>query len=158
VPSQASHIFDSNTIAGVLALRGSQGVHIGTTVPALAVASTGNVGIGTTVPTNAKLDVAGTIVSRATNLSSGSTIDWSTGNVQYTSSNAATFTMSNMVDGGSYTLVVLANASPVQHNFSHTGLTFKFRPANAAPEAGKDAVYSMIRAGDNVYVSWIKGW
>ncbi|MDD4976073.1 MAG: hypothetical protein PHY93_17085, partial [Bacteriovorax sp.] len=117
----------------------------------------GNVGIGTTSPT-AKLHVVGQIVSAAYNAGTSAAIDWNNGNNQYTTNGSTTcgaITFTNMLDGGAYTLAVQSVTSGTC-TFTHTGLTFVFTPVNAAVTA--DAVYTFLRVGTKVYVSWLTGF
>ncbi len=87
------------------------------------------------------------------------TIDWNRGNTQETDCTCASaITMSNLNQGGTYTLVVTSSTTN-QCNFTHTptAQTFKFRPANAARTggAGNHTVYTFMKIGPtNTYVSW----
>jgi hypothetical protein len=121
-----------------------------------AIDSAGDVGIGTIDP-SVKLDVAGAIVSRVYNAGSGTSIDWAQSNIAYTSANCGAFTFSNMQDGGSYTLVV-QGATAATCSFSHSGLTFKLPVGHGATTVSKHTLYSFLRAGSNVYVTWIPGY
>jgi hypothetical protein len=125
-----------------------------------AYRSGGNVGIGTTSPT-ASLDVKGTIKSTVVSVASPgvSGFDWSKGNIQYTSASCtgATWNFTNVSEGTTYTLVVQGNSHTGTCAFSE-GSTFKFNPANAAPSAASDVIYSFMKVGSTIYVSWIDGW
>lgn len=120
----------------------------------MTITSAGNVGVGTTNP-NARLQVAGAIVSNVYNASSSTTIDWSNGNVQYTSASCGAFTFSNMQDGGVYSLIVQGSASGTC-SFSHYGLVFRLPADHGETTPNTHTVYSFLRAGTNVYVTWIK--
>lgn len=131
-------------------------VGIGVASPSTALAVTGtvtstNMNLGATGTTGA-LSVVGTIVSQVHNAGAATTIDWRNSNVQYVSTAPGAVAFENMADGGSYTLVC-TSATAGTFTFSQSGLTFKFKPANAAT-----TVYTFIRAGANVYVSWISGF
>jgi hypothetical protein len=123
---------------------------------ALVIDSSQNVAIGSTTP-SVNLDVTGTILSRVNNAGSATAIDWSTSNVAYTSANCGAMTFTNMQDGGSYTLVV-TGATSGTCSFSQSGLTFKLPVGHGATTANKHTLYSFIRAGSNVYVTWIPGY
>ena len=116
----------------------------------------GNVGIGTTAPV-ATLNVSGSFVTNAFNAGSGTSIDWSRSNVQYTSTSCGAFTFSNMQDGGSYSLVVTGGTSGTC-SFSHTGLTFYLPSAFAATTVGTRTIFSFLRAGTAVYVTQVRGF
>lgn len=122
------------------------------------ILASGNVGIGTTSPA-AKLDVAGQIRA-AVFAASGTTIDWNNGNTQYLAGPGTdtAFTLNNLLDGGSYTLVLQGGAASTT-TFSATGVsTWKFSPANAPSVASKDTTYNILRVGSTAYVSWISGF
>ncbi len=112
--------------------------------------------IGTTSPT-AKVDVNGQILSRVYDAGSSTVIDWNNGNAQYTSASCGSFTFSNMLDGGNYTLAVNGTTSGTC-TFTHSELTFNFVPSNGATTNGKKTLYTFLRMGANVYVTWIKGF
>ncbi|MGZ3773901.1 MAG: hypothetical protein ACXVCY_03345, partial [Pseudobdellovibrionaceae bacterium] len=120
--------------------------------------NTGNVGVGTTSP-SAKMEVnGGQIRVTAYNAGTSVAIDWNNGNNQYTAPAGAACTaisFTNMLDGGTYTLAVQSVTSGTC-TFSQAGLTFVYNPANTAVTS--DAVYTFIRLGTKVYVSWLTGF
>ena len=130
----------------------------------MVINSSGNVGIGTTAP-GSKLELStGQFRQTATYNNAASTaIDWNNGNMQYTTASCGAMTFSNMQDGGSYTLIVqgtttgtctFSQSSPD----SLTGTSFKFSPANGPTINGTQTIYTLIRAGSTVYVSWVAGF
>ena len=117
----------------------------------------GNVGIGTTAPT-AKLEVSGQIRSSVYDAGTSMAIDWNNGNNQYTApaGNACgAVTLTNLLDGGSYTLAVQGVTSGTC-SFSMAGVSFVYSPANEP--VSSDAVYTFLRMGGKVYVSWVTGF
>jgi hypothetical protein len=117
--------------------------------------STGNVAIGQTVPSpSAKLDVKGQVRTVAYNAGTSIALDFNNGNNQYTAPGAAcvAMTLSNMLDGGTYTVAVQSVTSGTC-TFSATGLTFVYVPANGPVVS--DAVYTFLRMGTKVYVTWL---
>ena len=127
-------------------------------VERMRINSTGNVGIGTTGPT-AKLDVVGAIRTPTVSIAAGTTtIDTATSNtfsVAFTSNVCAALTLNNVLDGASYTFAATGVTSGTC-SFVVSGATVKYYPANAAVTA--DAVYTLLRVGNVVYVSWISGF
>lgn len=117
----------------------------------------GNIGVGTIGTVTAKLQVNGDIVSTAFNAGASVSIDWSKGNSQYTSANCGAFTMSNMSDGGMYTLAIQGTSAGTC-SFTHSGLTIKMPPDHSAIETGKDTIYTFLRMGTKVYVNWNTGY
>lgn len=118
--------------------------------------SAGKVGIGTTTPM-AKLEVQGQIVSKVYDNGSSTTFNFNNGNFQYSTASCGAITLQNMVDGGTYTIAIQGGTSGTC-TFTHTGETFKFYPANAATTAATEAVYTLLKMGSKVYVSWISGF
>lgn len=120
----------------------------------------GNVGIGTTTPSN-KLEVsgnirqiAGQITSAPYDALSGTAFDFNNGNVQYTLANCQAMTLSNMQDGGSYTIVVKGTTSGTC-SFTHAGLNFYYSPAPGPTANGSMTTYTFLRVGTDVMVTWI---
>ncbi|MBK9322273.1 MAG: hypothetical protein IPM97_04860 [Bdellovibrionaceae bacterium] len=128
----------------------------------MTILSGGNVGIGVASPA-AKLEVQGQLLSKVYNAGAATSIDWNNGNMQYTTASCGAFTFSNMLEGGSYTLIV-KGATSGTCTFSQTvpdtvaAGSFKYYPTNAATTAATTAVYSFVRAGGLAYVSWITGF
>ncbi len=103
-------------------------------------------------------------LAQAFNAGGATSFDWNNGNTQYTTASCGAFTFANMKDGGSYTLIVLGTTSGTC-SFSQTTpdslsspTNFKFSPANGATVNGSMTVYTMLRAGNYVFVSWITGY
>jgi hypothetical protein len=117
--------------------------------------SNGYVGIGTTTPA-AKLDVSGSIVSRVVNAGSATTIDFTQGNVAYTSAACGAFTLSGMQDGGMYTLVVQGSGTGPA-TFTHSGLTAR-TTATLTCTSAKHTIFSLLRAGSFLYVNMVSGF
>lgn len=126
------------------------------TTQLMKIMNSGNVGIKVSSP-QASLDVQGQVISRSFNNGSAVAFDMSNGNAQYTSASCGAMTMSNLVDGGSYTLVV-QGATSGTCTFTATGYTFRFNPANGPTTASTHTIYSMQVIGSIVYVSWITGF
>jgi hypothetical protein len=140
-------------------------------VPRLNVTNTGdsyiqgNVGIGTSSPgSNTKLNVNGQIRTPATGITTGS-VDFSGGNTVTTTFNCASnISLANVRDGASYTIVV-TDAGTTQCGFSTTTtgddaatVSYRFSPANGTRTASSHTIYSLLRVGNVVYVSWITGF
>jgi hypothetical protein len=83
-------------------------------------------------------------------------IDFTQGNLAYTTASAGAFTLTGLKDGGTYTLAVQGTASGTA-SFSQTGITFHI-VNNAATTAGKHTLYTFIVMGSDAYVWMTKGF
>lgn len=113
----------------------------------------GNVGIATTTPTS-KLEVNGSATNTtAFNAGASTTINLANSNLAITSASTNAITLTNLKDGGAYTLVfssTTATAGDVV--FTATGLTFVYM--GTYPRiSGKRHIYSVIVFGTVCYVS-----
>jgi hypothetical protein len=134
--------------------------------------SSGNVGVGTTSPSQ-KLHVVGNIkasgqvASGSQTITSGatSTINWNNGNAISTNYDCSSnLIMDNLSDGGTYTLAI-TDPGTTQCNFSTTTtgtdagtVSYRFKPANDVRDASTHTVYTLMRVGSVVYVSWGSGF
>lgn len=131
--------------------------------------SDGNVGIGTTSPSET-LHVSGTIKAQGQIIGSSysttsNNIDWDNANSISTSYDcASSINFNNIRDGGNYTLVVTGvGTTQCIFNEVTTGddaatVSYRYVPANAARVASSHTMYSLMRVGNIVYVSWITGF
>lgn len=126
-----------------------------TLVERLRITSDARVGVGVSSPV-AALNVNGSIVSQAYSAGSSRSIDWSRGNMQYTTATCGAFTFTNMQDGGSYTLAVRGSGTTTC-SFTHSGLTFNLPNDHGATTTSTHTLYSFVRMGTNVYVAWMSG-
>lgn len=123
----------------------------------------GKVGIGTTTP-RSSLDVSGVISTKpASDQTSFTTIDFSTGNIQYTNDNCQPFQLNNLKDGTTYTFVIKGTASSACSftTYSDAGtsaLTPHLPPGHVATTPGKHTLYSFMVVGGDVYFAWIPGY
>ena len=122
----------------------------------------GKVGVATSAP-RASLDVAGTILGKASVSNAGTTIDFSTGNTQYTASSCGSFQFNNLKDGGNYTFIVKGGTAATctftgYSDAGTTALTVHMPPDNGNTTAGKHTIYNMIIGGSDVYVAWTPGY
>jgi len=119
----------------------------------------GNIGIGTTSPSS-KLEVNGSATNKvAFDAAATSSIDYSKSNLAYTSASAGVFTLSNMKDGGTYTLSVKGATSGTS-TFTHTSpstITFKY-VNNGPTTASKHTLYTFIVMGTDAYVYMTTGF
>jgi hypothetical protein len=122
----------------------------------MTIQQSGNIGVGNSSP-NARLDVSGAIVSRIVNNCSSTSFDFSSGNNQYTSANCGSYTLSNMQDGGVYYIIVKGTTSATC-SFTHSGLTVRMPTGHGATTATRHTVYTFMRAGADLYVSWQPGY
>lgn len=125
-------------------------------IQAMAITPSARVGIGVTNPTS-KLEINGAATNNvAYNAGAGTTIDFSLSNLAYTSASAGAFTLTNIKDGGTYTLAVQGATSGTAA-FTATGYTFK-SINNGATTASKHTLYTFIVMGTNVYYYMATGF
>ncbi len=138
-----------------------------------AIRLNGKVGVGTVSAPASKLEVNGAITNSVVTFNGNFTcgadaIDFSLGNfIRFSPSSISTtagtciVNISNLVPGGSYTLIVTGNATvaSVQFNFTNSlNPNFKYLPGNAPTTAGKDSIYTFLYDGVTVYVTWSGGY
>ncbi len=133
----------------------------GTFSEVMRITNEGRVGIGTTTP-QAALDVNGTIKGKAAVSNGTSTIDFSTGNIQYTSSNCGSFTLHNLKDGGTYIFIVKGATSNTCSFTGYSGagsgaLTIHMPSDHGATTTSKHTLYNLLIAGNDVYINWVPG-
>ena len=94
----------------------------------------------------------------AFNAGAGTAIDFAQSNFAYTTANAgdAPFTLSNLKDGGAYTLAVQGTTAGTA-TFTATGFTFKSKDAATATDANSHTIYSFIVLGTTVYYTQVTG-
>jgi trimeric autotransporter adhesin len=130
----------------------------------------GSVSIGTNSAPDSKLQVNGSLrangqITSTSQLVSAAGVNFDNGNSVSSSFDcSSSMNFSNMRDGGTYTIAV-TDPGTTQCNFSTTttGLdaatvTYRFRPSNAARTISTHTIYTLIRIGNTVYVSWASGF
>lgn len=115
-----------------------------------------NVGIGTIAPTS-KLEVNGAATNAtALNSVASTTIDFSKSNLAYTTASAGAFILTNIKDGGTFTLAVQGANSGISI-FTCTGFTFKY-VNNGITSPNKHTLYTFLVMGTTVYVYMATGF
>jgi len=116
----------------------------------------GNIGIGIDNPTS-RLEVNGAATNTtAFNAGAGTSIDFSRSNLAYTTASAGAFTLTNMKDGGTYTLAVQGTTSGTA-SFTASGFTVR-NVNNGATTAGRQTLYTFIVMGTTIYVYMTTGF
>jgi hypothetical protein len=144
---------------GEILLGGSltKNTEINTATYNLYTTGTGKVGIGT-APENAsaKFEVDGAAANKeAYNAGSATSIDFCKSNLAYTTANAGVFTLSNLKDGGAYTLAVRGTTSGTSSftatNTAGSDVTVKIVNSMATTD-GKETLYTILVMGSTAYV------
>jgi len=135
---------------------------LATTDSAMTVTSAGLIGIGATTP-RGRLDVAGTILGAPGVSNSTGTIDFSTGNTQYTTNSCGSYQLNNLKDGGSFSFVVKGGTSALCSFTAYsdaglTPLTVHTPPGFGATTTGTHTVFSFMVVGTDMYVAWTPGY
>jgi hypothetical protein len=94
------------------------------------------------------------------NASASTTISWAQGTSQYTSASCGSFSFSSMTDGGTYQLTIDGTTSGTC-SFSNSDsptLTFRLPSNHGATTSGKKTIYSFVRNGTDVFVTWVPGY
>jgi hypothetical protein len=117
----------------------------GTSLTALAWDSAGNVNISN------KLQVTGASTNTvAYNAGAGTAINFALSNLAYTTASAGAFTLTNIKDGGTYSLSVRGTTVGTS-SFTAAGFTVKY--ANNRPSvAATETIYTFVVMGTVVYV------
>lgn len=127
----------------------------GVGIERLTILNNGFVGVNNTTPMS-RFEVNGAITNKsAFNAAAATTIDFSNSNLAYTTANPGAFVLSNIKDGGEYTLSVRGTTAGTA-SFTATGFTFK-SVSNGATTAGFETLYKFSVIGTIVYVEMIKG-
>lgn len=125
----------------------------------------GNVSIGTPSPSSGtRLRINGQISATSSAISTD-IIDFSQGNTITTSFDCSSqISFAHLRDGGSYSLIVTGTGTS-QCTFSSTTtgddagvVAYRFSPSNGPRTPGSHTVYSILRAGPIVYISWVSGF
>jgi hypothetical protein len=92
--------------------------------------------------------------SVAYNAESGTTIDFSLSNLAYTTASPGAFTLTNMKDGGTYTLAVQGTVSGIS-SFTSPNILNQVDLGNYATVSGKQTVYTFVVMGNTFYYSMV---
>ena len=129
----------------------------------MVIDTNGNIRVGTSGSPRAKLDISGAVAGAAAVNNVTATIDFSAGNLQYTTDNCGTFDLHNMKDGASYSFIVQGGTSATCafNAFSGAGtgaLTMHLPPDHGATTSAKHTFYTFVVVGTHVYAAWVTGY
>jgi hypothetical protein len=123
--------------------------------------ATGSIGIGTTAP-GSKLEVNGAATNTtAFNAAAGTSIDFSKSNLAYTTASPGAFILTNLKDGGTYTLAVQGTTTGIASfsGLNPSGTAFTFLSVNnGVTIATKQTLYTFIVMGTTVYYYMATGF
>ncbi|MBO9665757.1 MAG: hypothetical protein J7501_02970 [Bdellovibrio sp.] len=128
----------------------------------MRLSTSGTLGIGTIAPSaNTKLHVVGTIVATPNSIASGAAVNLASSNTSVLASVGGTsITLSNMVHGGNYTLVIQDTTSRT-YTFSGCN-TSKFLPPNGPTVSGSWSTYNILTlyngATYDCVITWATGY
>ncbi|PIR86085.1 hypothetical protein COU14_00780 [Candidatus Kaiserbacteria bacterium CG10_big_fil_rev_8_21_14_0_10_44_10] len=125
------------------------------------VLANGKVGIGTTSPAS-KLEVNGASRNTASISNATGTIDFATGNLQYTANDCGAFALHNLKDGGTYTFAVKGATSATcsftaYSDAGSTALTVHMPTDHTATTVSTHTIYTFLVMGTDAYVAWVPG-
>ncbi|WP_413287993.1 beta strand repeat-containing protein [Bdellovibrio sp. HCB337] len=120
----------------------------------------GNVGVGTSNP-SAKLEVSGSVATPTNVIASGAAVNLSLSNIHLLQSvGGTTITLSNMVNGGVYTVIV-SDTTARTYTFSGCNNAY-FSPTNAATTNGTRTIYGVttiyVGSSWDCYITWAGGF
>lgn len=137
----------ANTAGAIVKRDGSGGITVGGLISGLLQALGIRIGTQTDrtmASDRGQLSLSSTFVAIA---NSSTTVDWERGNIQeintFACDGAKTISMSNLRDGGAYTILMTGSAAHSGNClFSSSGYTFKMSGPAAPPAAGKDVLFT----------------
>ena len=121
-----------------------------TTLNATSLVLTGNL---TATSANFSRAVTGAPAAAFTSAST-TTIDFSSSNLAYSGQSSKDFTLSNLRDGGTYTLAWQNTTTGLTATFTSAGFSF-VSLGNYAVVTGKNSVYTFVVMGSTVYYSMV---
>jgi hypothetical protein len=125
--------------------------------------ATGGVAIGSTTVPVAKLEVTGAAISKLNVITSGAVVDLSLSNTfVLRDPQGSVITLSNLVPGGAYTIIVTDTLNPRTYTFSGCNNSY-FSPANTLTEFR--STYTILVGDDptssgtpDCYIAWTTGF
>lgn len=131
----------------------------------LNVSSAGSVGIGTMPVTDSALIVNGAArnaTAEVTTATNDYAVDFAKSNLQYTASPCAgtgsPFVLSNLKNGGTYTLVVKQGTTSADCAFNSPGFTVKYPVGHTAVPTNTHTMYTFMVMNNLIFVAWSPGY